>query len=312
MYRKYLVLAFSLSALLITGCATGAKITIPSYSPPREEAKIKKMVTKDDEIPEGAYLAIAINPDVLNIKRTIPKMKNYLIDNIKAKLTQTNFIALNPIAGENDVVLIMSINNYQYKSTANKRSVELEVSFTLSRAAEEFLSKSYTAVKNRQSKDPLKLPSESELASQAAKNVVEDFVSDISPLKTFQLREFKPLPNDIAYAIDYAKRRNYNGAIRAMEKYKGTRDMNFYYDLAILYEAQASMTENLSGLEKADEYYNMALSRGGSKDELVISAKARFDNFYELLEKTKSQDAKNQGLIKNRSGELGTSTDEFE
>ncbi|WP_345980082.1 hypothetical protein [Sulfurimonas sp. HSL3-2] len=312
MYRKYLVLAFSLSAFLITGCATGAKITIPSYSPPREEAKIKKMVTKDDEIPEGAYLAIAINPDVLNIKRTIPKMKNYLIDNIKAKLTQTNFIALNPIAGENDVVLIMSINNYQYKSTANKRSVELEVSFTLSRAAEEFLSKSYTAVKNRQSKDPLKLPSESELASQAAKDVVEDFVSDISPLKTFQLREFKPLPDDIAYAIDYAKRRNYNGAIRAMEKYKGTRDMNFYYDLAILYEAQASMTENLSGLEKADEYYNMALSRGGSKDELVISAKARFDNFYELLEKTKSQDAKNQGLIKNRSGEMGTSTDEFE
>lgn len=312
MYRKYLVLAFSLSAFLITGCATGAKITIPSYSPPREEAKIKKMVTKDDEIPEGAYLAIAINPDVLNIKRTIPKMKNYLIDNIKAKLTQTNFIALNPIAGENDVVLIMSINNYQYKSAANKRSVELEVSFTLSRAAEEFLSKSYTAVKNRQSKDPLKLPSESELASQAAKDVVEDFVSDISPLKTFQLREFKPLPDDIAYAIDYAKRRNYNGAIRAMEKYKGTRDMNFYYDLAILYEAQASMTENLSGLEKADEYYNMALSRGGSKDELVISAKARFDNFYELLEKTKSQDAKNQGLIKNRSGEMGTSTDEFE
>lgn len=312
MYRKYLVLAFSLSAFLITGCATGAKITIPSYSPPREEAKIKKMVTKDDAIPEGAYLAIAINPDVLNIRRTIPKMKNYLIDNIKAKLTQTNFIALNPIAGDNDVVLIMSINNYQYKSTANKRSVELEVSFTLSRAAEEFLSKSYTAVKNRQSKDPLKLPSESELASQAAKDVVEDFVSDISPLKTFQLREFKALPSDIAYAIDYAKRRNYNGAIRAMEKYKGTRDMNFYYDLAILYEAQASMTENLSGLEKADEYYNMALSRGGAKDELVISAKARFDNFYELLEKTKSQDAKNQGLIKNRSGEMGTSTDEFE
>ncbi|MBU0631905.1 hypothetical protein KKA17_04605 [bacterium] len=312
MYHKYVVLAFSLGALLITGCGAGAKITIPSYSPPREEAKIKKMVTKSDEIPEGAYIAIAISPNVLNVKRAMPKMKNFLIDNIKAKITQTNFIALNPIASENDVLLIMSVNNYQYTKSANKRSLELEVSFTLSRGAEEFLSKSYKASKNRQSQDVVNLPSESELASEAAKDVVEDFVADISPLKTFQLREFKSLPDEIAFAIDYAKRKNYSGAIKAMENYKGKRDMNFYYDLAILYEAQASVNEDLSGLEQADENYNMALSKGGSKDELVTAAKARFDNFYELLEKTKSQDAKNQGLIKNRNGELGTSTDEFE
>ncbi|WP_345993042.1 hypothetical protein [Sulfurimonas sp. HSL-1716] len=312
MYRKYLVLALSFSALLLTGCAAGAKIAIPSYSPPREEAKIKKMITKDDKIPEGAYIAIAINPDVLNIKRALPKMRDYLIDNIKTKLTQTNFIALNPIAGENDVVLIMSVENYQYNTTAHKRSLELEINFTLSRGAEEFLSKSYKTSKNRQSKDVIRLPSEAELASEAAKDVVEDFVADISPLKTFQLREFKALPDDISYAIDYAKRRNYSGAIKAMESYKGGRDMNFYYDLAILYEAQASVSENLQGLEKADEYYNMALSKGGSKDTLVISAKARFDNFYELLKKTKAQDAKNQGLIKNRNGELGRSADEFE
>ena len=97
-----------------------------------------------------------------------------------------------------------------------------------------------------------------------------------------------------------------------MEKYKCKRDMNFYYDLAILYEAQASVSEDLSGLDSANDNYNMALSRGGAKDELILSAKARFDNFYELLEKTKKQDASNQGLIKNRNGELGQSSDEFE
>ena len=312
MYKKYSVLALSAIALLLTGCATAAKITIPSYAPPREEAKIKKMVTKDDAIPGGAYLAITINPTILNLQRTIPQVKNFLLDSIKTKLTQTNFIALNPIAGDNDVMLIMNIANYQYKQTANTRSVELEVNFTLSRGAEEFLSESYKKTKNRQSADSRNFPSESVLVSQAVNDVVEDFIADISPLKTFQLREFKSLPDDIAYAIEYAKSKNYKGAIKAMESYKGSRDMNFYYDLAILYEAQASINEDLSGLDQANDNYNMALSRGGSKDELILSAKARFDNFYELLEKTKKQDTNNQGLIKNRNGELGKSSDEFE
>lgn len=312
MYHKKIILGLSLGAILLSGCGAGPKITIPSYAPPREEAKIKQMITQDDKLPEGAYLAIAINPEILHLNRGIKKLQSFLIDSIKTKLTQTNYIALNPIAGEKDVVLIMDISNYKYKTEARKRSVELEVNFTLSKGAEEFLSKSYTSIKNRQSNDAAKLPSEAQLASEASKAVVEDFVSDISPLKTFQLREFKSLPDDIAYAIDYAKRRNYNGAIKAMERYKGEKDMNFYYDLAILYEAQASTTENLSGLDKADEYYNIALSKGGAKDELVTAAKARFDNFYELLQKTKSQDKKNQALINEKNKDLGSTTDEFE
>ena len=270
------------------------------------------MLTKDDRIPGCAYLAITINPSILNLQRTIPKVKDFLLDSIKTKLTQTNFIALNPIAGENDVMLIMNVTNYQYKTTRNTRAVELEVNFTLSRGAEEFLSESYKKTKNRQSADSRNLPSESMLVSAAVNDVVEEFIADISPLKTFQLREFKSLPDDIAYVIDYAKSRNYKGAIKAMESYKGSRDMNFYYDLAVLYEAEASVSEDLSGLDQANDNYNMALSRGGTKDELILSAKARFDNFYELLEKTKKQDASNQGLIKNRNGELGKSSDEFE
>lgn len=312
MYKKYSVLALSLGALLITGCAGGAKITIPSYAPPREEAKIKKMVTQNDTIPGSAYLAVTIDPKVLNLDRAIPKVKDFLIDDIKTKLTQTNFIALNPIAGDNDVMLIMNIENYHYSATANARSVEIGVNFTLSRGAEEFLSESYKKKKNRQSADPKMLPSESMLASQAVNDVVEDFIADISPLKTFQLREFKPLPDDIAYVIDYAQTRNYSGAIKAMEKYKGSKDMNFYYDLAVLYEAQASTAEDLSGLDQANDYYNLAMSKGGSKDSVILSAKARFDSFYELLAKTKKQDKNNQGLIKSRDGELGKSSDEFE
>jgi len=312
LYKKSSLLILSAAAIFITGCGAGAKITIPSYSPPREEAKIKKMITQDDKIPGGAYLAITVNPKILHLERAIPKVKDYLVDSIKTKLTQTNFIALNPIAGENDVMLIMNVENYNYKATSSTRLVDLAINFTLSRGAEEFLSQTYKKTKNRESADERNLPSESVLASQAVNDVVEDFIADISPLKTFQLREFKSLPDDIAYVIDYAQSRNYKGAIKAMEKYKGDRNMNFYYDLAILYEAQASVSEDLSGLDNANDNYNMALSRGGSKDELVLSAKARFDNFYELLEKTKKQDKNNQGLIKNRNGELGQSSDEFE
>jgi len=312
---KKLVLFFTFLGVMffLSGCgASGAKIVIPSYTAPKEVSKLKKIETKDEFISDGTYLAVWLNPDVGGTKKTNLKLKDMLIESVKAKLTETNFITIDPLGDENGVSLSMKVSNYDYRKVTNKVSMALEVTFTLSRATDEFLVKKYRVRKNRQARDVTKLPSEDELASQAVSKVVKYFISDISPLKTFQLREFKSLPKDLGAVVSYAKRKNYKSGIKLMNYYKGKRDMNFYYDLAILYEAEASEKENLKLLRLADDNYEKAMALGGMNDKLIIDAKARFDNFYELLNKTKKQDKANQALRDDRNDMAGSSDSEYE
>jgi hypothetical protein len=312
---KKLVMFFVLfsSIVFLSGCgASGAKIVIPSYTAPKEAAKLSKIETKDEFISEGAYLAVWLNPDVKGLKGVNPKLKEMLIDSVKVKFTETNFITIDPLGDENGVTLSMKVSNYDYKKTANKISMALEVTFILSRGVDEFLVKKYSDRKNRQSRDPSKLPTENELVSQSVSKVVKYFISDISPLKTSQLREFKPLPKELQAVLSYAKRKNYKGAIKLMNYYKGKKDVDFYYNIAILYEAQASETENLKLLKLADDSYEKAMSLGGIDDKVIVDAKARFDNFYELLNKTKKQDKANQALRDDRNSMTGSSDSEYE
>ena len=312
---KKLVMFFVLfsSIVFLSGCgASGAKIVIPSYTAPKEAPKLSKIETKDEFISEGAYLAVWLNPDVKGLKGVNPKLKEMLIDSVKVKFTETNFITIDPLGDENGVTLSMKVSNYDYKKTANKISMALEVTFILSRGVDEFLVKKYSDRKNRQSRDPSKLPTENELVSQSVSKVVKYFISDISPLKTSQLREFKPLPKELQAVLSYAKRKNYKGAIKLMNYYKGKKDVDFYYNIAILYEAQASETENLKLLKLADDSYEKAMSLGGIDDKVIVDAKARFDNFYELLNKTKKQDKANQALRDDRNSMTGSSDSEYE
>ena len=292
--------------------ASSAKIVIPSYTAPKEAAKISKIETKDEFISDTAYLAFWINPDITNAKTTNNKLEALLINSVKAKLTETNFITLDPLGGDDGVALNMSVSNYEYKDNGNKVSLSLEVTFILSRGVNEFLVKKYPARLNRQSKDKTKLPSQNELASQAVDKVVKYFISDVSPLKTNQLREFKPTPKGLEVVVPYAKSKNYKGAIKAMNRYKGEKDMNYYYNLAILYEAEASVTENMKLLKRSQFNYEQAMVLGGHKDKVVISAKSRFDNFYDLLDRTKKQDVANAALRKDRDSMAGSSDDEYE
>jgi len=311
--RKNTTIALALGAsLLLSACAGGPKIVIPSYTAPKEAAKLSKIETKDEFISEGAYLALWLNPTVENAKKTNPKLQSMLIENVKAKLTETNFIALDPLGGSEGVALDMKILNYEYADAGNKVSLSLEVVFRLSRGVDEFLVKNYVDRKNRQSKDASKLPSENELASDAVAKVVKDFISDISPLKTNQLREFKSFPGALAPVEEYAKRKNYKGAIKLMNRYKGEKDRDYHYNLAVLFEAEASTTENLKLLNYAQEHYEQAELLGGMSDELIMSAKARFDTFYDLLNKTKKQGESNQALIDDRNAMSGSSDSEYE
>ncbi len=302
---------FSIGILFNACGGSGAKIVIPSYTAPKEVAKLSKIQTKDEFISDGAYLAVWLNPDVKDAIDNNIKLKSMLIDSVKEKFTETNFITIDPLGDENGVALDMKISNYNYKLSGNKVSLALEVTFILSRGTDEFLVKKYSDRKNRQSSDPTKLPGENELTSQAVSKVVKYFISDISPLKTNQLREFKSLPQELTHVISYAKRKNYIGAIKIMEKYKGKKEMNYFYDLAILYEAQASITEDINLLEKASGHYEQAMVLGGINDEIVVNASARFGNFYNLLSKTKKQDKANQALRDDRDSMAGSSDSEY-
>ncbi len=306
----YLII-LSIGVLFSACVSSGAKIVIPSYTAPKEVTKISKIETKDEFISDDAYLALWINPDVKNAQKTNKKLQSLLINNIKAKLTQTNFITLDPLGNNGDVSLNMEIGNYSYTNNGNKVSLSLEVVFILSRGVDEFLVKTYSDRKNRQSKDKTKLPTEYELASEAVAKVVRYFVSDISPLKTNQLREFKSMPNDLKAVITYAKNRNYKGAIKLMNRYEGKKDKNFHYNLAILYEAEASITENVKLLKRAQSNYEIAMSLGGEDDKLIIDAKSKFDIFYDLLDRTKKQKKANQALINDRNSMIGSSDDEY-
>jgi hypothetical protein len=298
--------------LFFTACGGGPKIVIPSYTAPKEAAKLSKIETKDEFISKGAYLAVWLNPEVKGAKGTNSKLESMLIDSVKAKLTETNFVTIDPLGSDGDVALSMKVSNYEYENIGNKVSMSLEVTFIISRGSDEFLVKKYSDRKNRQSKDISKLPSENELASEAVSKVVKYFISDISPLKTSQLREFKSLPNELTHVVAYAQRKNYKGAITLMENFKGEKDLNYHYDLAILYEAEASINEDMKLLDSAQSNYEQAMNLGGFNDELIVSAKARFDNFYDLLSKTKKQDKANQALRDDRNSMTGSSASEYE
>jgi len=306
------VVAISVGVFFSACGGSSAKIVIPSYTAPKEAAKISKIETKDEFISDSAYLALWLNPDIVNAKASNPKIADMLIQSVKAKLTETNFIALDPLGGDDGVALNMNVSNYEYKDNGNKLSLSLEVTFTLARGVEEFLVKKYSTRSNRQSKDKTKLPTENELASQSVDKLVRYFISDISPLKTNQLREFKSTPKGLEVVVPYAKSKNYKGAIKAMNRYKGKKDMNYYYNLAILYEAEASVTENMKLLKRSEFNYEQAMVLGGHKDKVVISAKARFDKFYDLLDKTKKQGKANEALINDRNSMAGSSDDEYE
>jgi hypothetical protein len=298
--------------ILFSACGTGPQIVIPSYTAPKEAAKLSKIETKDEFISKGAYLALWLNPEVKGAQTVNKKLTSMLINSVKAKLTETNFIAIDPLGGEDGVALNMSVASYNYELKDTKVSFYTEIVFTLSRGVDDFLVKKYRDRKNRQSSDISKLPSENELASAAVDKIVKYFISDISPLKTNQLREFKSFPSELEAVVTYAKRKNYKGAIKLMNRYKGEKDMSYCYNLAVLYEAEASVTENLELLDRAQFNYELAMRNGGNSDDVVNKANAKFESFYELLNKTKKQDQVNQALVNDRNSMAGSSDDEYE
>lgn len=297
-YRKIL---FAVGfAIMMSGCAQNTKIVVPSYTAPADVQKIEELKS-GGETAEGVYLTFAINPELSfagqkPAKQDSELLTRNLINQIRAQITETSFITIHPIYDLASVVLDMEVLDYQYTDNGKERKAALKVSFSLSKGSIPVITKIYDASEFRFSADPNRLPSKQEILSRASQTVVKKFVTDISPTRTNQLREFLPLPSELSHVIGFAERGNFESAIEDMLKFKGKKDLNYYYDLAILYEALGSRSENLATTAKAKDAYDQAFSLGGNKNEIVAAAKARFDNFYRLLVLTQRQQMKNQQL----------------
>ncbi|WP_156018235.1 hypothetical protein [Thiomicrospira pelophila] len=287
-------------SLLVSGCAQNTKIVVPSYTAPVEFSKIEALKS-GGETTEGVYLSFAINPDLAFSTQPpasdeVDMLGRNLVNQLQVQITETSFITIHPIYDMASVVLDMEVMDFQYSEQGGERKAKLSVTFTLSKGANAVLSKVYDGNEFRFSSDPNRLPSKQAMLAKLSETVVEKFVTDISPTRTNQLREFLSLPSDLSHVIGFAEKGSFQSAIDDMLKYQGKRDVNFYYNLAVLYEAHGSRSENLQVTAKAKQAYEEAFRLGGNKNETIASAKARFDNFYRLLVLTQDQKTRNQQL----------------
>lgn len=287
--------------LLVTGCAQNTKkIVVPSYTAPVELSKIEELKSGGDD-GEGVYLSFAINPDLAFSTRPpaadeLDLLTRNLVNQLQVQITETRFISIHPIYDMASVVLDMEVMDFQYSEQGGERKANLSVTFTLSKGSNPVLAKVYDGQEFRFSSDPNRLPTKQAVLARLTETVVKKFVSDISPTRTNQLREFLSLPSDLSHVIGFAEQGNFQSAIEDMLKYQGKRDVNFYYNLAVLYEAQGSRSENLTVTANAKQAYEQAFRLGGNQNDIIASAKARFDNFYRLLVLTQDQRTRNLQL----------------
>jgi len=299
---KSILLVLLTTGLFFSGCATTKKILIETYTSPKEVKKVSGMIN-DSKQKDGKYLAMGINPKVEG--KGNEKLNKILIRDIKEHLTQTNFIAIHPIYDIAGIGLNIEILDYNFTHTQHDIKAILNINFVINKGVTEYYSKSYAVKDTRYSKSGQGLPDEATIMSKLSKDVTKKFVKDISPLKTKQLRTFLPLPKEIKYVLSYAQKGNYKGAIKVMEKYEGDKELAYYYDLAVLYEALGSQNEDMKVLFMANKNYEKAMAHGGSSEEIVVKTKSRFDNFYEIFKKVFAQGISNKKLQKELQEEYG-------
>lgn len=293
-------LAVFIGLIWLTGCAQNTKIVVPSYTAPAELQKIETLRSGGESL-DGAYLSFAINPELGFAEGKVGAaeqaiLSRDIISELNSQITEVSFITIHPIYDLSSVVLDMEVFELDYRDTGKQRSANLSVNFSLTKGSTKVLTKTYQASEFRVAADASRLPSKDAVFHKAAQNLVKKFVSDISPTRTNQLREFLPLTSKLDHVFGYIKQGNYLSAIEAMEKYTGSKSFEYYYDLAVLYEAEGSKTEDLKTSAKAKNAYENAMNNGGNKNKLVVEAKARFDNFYRLLQLTLDQKQQNQQL----------------
>lgn len=301
--KRSMLSIMGLIVLLVSGCATTTKIVVPAYSPPKEFNRLAE-IESGGEVQEGAYIALAIDPEIKG-KGNESGIGELVINSVKEGLTDTNFITLHPIFDDAYVQLNLNILAFDFTKAGSDIRADIQVAFTVTKGITEYLNKTYSAEVNRYSEDPNLLPSKNKVLFDLSKDVTKKFISDITPLKTFQLREFRAMPSGLEYILTYAKQGNYVSAVEDMEAYDGAKDAGFHYNLAILYEALGSQSVGTENFVKANKNYKQSMRMGGSSDEVIVNNKSRFDNFYRIFKMTEKQKKKNQGLTDRLEEDYG-------
>ncbi len=305
--RKMLQIGCGIVALvLVGGCGASKKVIVDSYTPPREYQKVKGLLQQEGISADvGKVLSIGIDPEVRGTSTVSPQLGKLLISDLKTYITQTNFISLYPIYEEAPVKLNMEVLEYSFIRNGGHIDASLNVNFSLGKEMTEYFSKSYIKTAKRFSKSEQMLPGEAEIMHYLSNHIAKRFVQDLSPLKTKQLREFKPFPGGLESVMGYVQNKNYESAIDLMENYSGERKADYFYNLAILYEAVAAKNEDLQKLESAYDNYDTAMMLSGGNDEMIVKSKARFDTYYRLFSKVSKQRKANEELEKKLQKEYG-------
>ena len=292
--RKFTSILFVSSIVLFTGCAKD-QLLLKTYSPPKKPSEVKKMV--DNSESDKGF----INIEVLNSsdpyyckevsdKRNCRVIAKGLNTNVKKFISQTSFISLNETQDDATVGLNMKLIQLNYKSSNSDINMFAKVEFTVEDNEKGVLYKeTYEHSDDRHSRAGKQgLPSKSQMLSEASEVLAKRFIKDISPLKTRKLVELKSLPSKLEYTIRYVKGKSYKKAIEAMEKYKGEKDANYHFNLAVYYECYGAKIDDMAQLAKADENYEKALSLD-SEDEVIVKGKIKFDKFYSIVKEVLEQ-----------------------
>jgi len=293
---------------LFNGCAK-EQLILKTYSPPKKQAEVKKMIESSDS--SVGYINLQIVDDVSYICEVVGKNKDSkdmahgLISNVKKFINQTNFISLNQVEDSASVALDMQIISLKFTETKNSRELHAKVNFVIRKNGVEFYSEPYTYNSLRKSRSGLQgIASKSEMFNDASEFLAKKMIKDISPIKTSKLVELKDLPDELEYTLKYAENKNFKGAIEGMQKYKGEKDLAYYFDLAVYYEGYGSQVDNMAMFTKAKENYDKAMAMGGSEDETIVKGKMKFEAFYDIIKKVAKQQAANLKQTNNSEYQL--------
>jgi len=302
--KKILVVLGTMALVLnMTGCGP-AKLLMDTYSPPKKEKEVKKMLESSDS--KSGFLELEIVNTVVKAKgvKSDKEFDAKLLASLKKFITQTNFISINTVEMQSAMSLDMKVITYDYTQTATSIKGSIAVEFNIRKEGTIFYTQDYKYSINRHSKSGFQGVSKGSILAQASDFLAKKLIKDISPIATQKLVALKSLPSELEYTISYARTGNFEGAIKGMKKYKGEKTEEYYFDLAVYYEALASKTDSIELLTKADEYYEEAMRLSEGKDEEIVAGKAKFDNYYRIIKKVADQKRANAKSSTNDNFEL--------
>lgn len=281
------------SAMLLTGCGK-SQLLLNTYVPPNKPKEVAQML--ESENADSGFLEIEIVDDILKGDgiKSDKAFEGKLLSSLKKFVTQTNFISISEVKDQSNLSLDMKVVVFDYKETPNATNGIISVEFNIRKEGTTFYTQGYEYKIKRYAKAGRQaLPTKAQLFAEASDYLAKKLIKDISPIASMKLVELKGLPKELAYTENYAKQKNYEGAIKAMKAYEGEKDEAYYFNLAVYCEALAAQSDDMSLLSKANEYYEKAMQLSEGGDEVITKGKAKFDRYYKIIKKVADQKAKN-------------------